>query len=267
MKKRNLTIAEIRSKYRGEKMVLDRDDPWLNFVARPISIYPTWLFLRFGISANKTTLLVVITGIIGCAFLALGNYWAIVVGAILMNISFLFDVIDGNVARCTNSCTLYGAYIDRISDAFLLVLTPISIGIGLYNHPDPYLNHLLNLLFGTGINNNFFIFLGMIYSLFYVFRFFITAAVSATFPLTPRNFYKLKTRAEGGAWRIIYTFGYCLQGTAKWMIVLVAAIANILSIFVALWTLITACDLIIVFIRTLRLMKVQIVDETHQGQF
>ncbi|GAH85239.1 unnamed protein product, partial [marine sediment metagenome] len=77
----------------------------------------------------------------------------------------------------------------------------------------------------------------------------------------------LKTRAEGGAWRIIYTFGYCLQGTAKWMIVLVAAIANILSIFVALWTLITACDLIIVFIRTLRLMKVQIVDETHQGQF
>jgi len=266
LKKRNLTLAEIHSKFSDEKRAMERGDPWLFFVGRPISFYPTWLFLRLGISANKTTLMVAISGIIGCVFLAFGSYWAIVAGAILINISFLFDVIDGNVARCTDSCSLYGAYIDKISDALVLALTPIAIGIGLYNHPDPYLDYLSNLFFGMGVSNNFYILLGMTYSFFYIFRFFVAAAIPPRFSIKPRDFFKTKTGAERGAWGIISSFGFCLQGNGKAMIILVAAIANILSVFIAIWTVITLCDLIIVVYGTLTLIKKREMDEAVEGK-
>ena len=137
----------------------------------------------------------------------------------------------------------------------MISLPSIGIGIGLYRHPDPYLNYLSNYFFKVGISNNFYIFLGMIYFVFSIFRLFVAAAVPQKFSIKPRDLYESKTGDKRGVWRIIYTFGFCLQGTGKYMIILVAAIANILSVFIAIWTLITLCELIIVTIGILRLMK------------
>ena len=107
-KQGKFSINYIRSTLSGEKKTIEVDNPWCNFVVRPISYYPSWLFLRLGISANKVTVIGSIIGVIGCVFLAFNGYWQAITGAILVNIRFLFDVIDGNIARCTNSCSKYG---------------------------------------------------------------------------------------------------------------------------------------------------------------
>ena len=96
MNKQSLTVAEVRCGYSDEKRAFDKDYPWLYFVARPISFYPTWLLLKLGITANQATLIGLIISIIGCIFLAFGSYWAAIIGVVLVNIGYLFDVIDGN---------------------------------------------------------------------------------------------------------------------------------------------------------------------------
>lgn len=250
MEKQSLTITDIRSKYSEEKREADRDDPWLYFVMRPISFYPTWLFLKLGISANQTTLMGFMIGIVGLIFLASGAYWAMVVGAVLINTWFLLDVVDGNIARYTNSCTTYGGYIDKISGQFILGIVFIAIGISLYSHPDPYLNYLSNLLFGIDVNINLYLLLGILCSLFMTSRFLVTEGFGLTFSTKPRDFYKPKVGFERSIWGLIYTFGVGLENMVL-PILLVTAIANILSIFIALWTLITACDVITVTALTL----------------
>lgn len=250
MKKQNLTLAQIRSKFPKEKRRLDRANPWAYFVIRPISFYPAWLFLRLGITANKTTLIGLIIGILGLAFLGFGSYWAIIIGAILANIGLLLDYVDGNIARATDSASKYGKYIDIISDYIIVGLMPIAIGIGLYNHPDPYLNYLSNLLFGVSISGHVYLITGILYSFFRIFRFLIAEEFSLMFAIEPRDFYKPKAGSERGPWGVIYTFGVGLQNTVM-PILLLAAIANVLSIFIVFYALVSLGELIAVASRTL----------------
>lgn len=249
MTKQHLTIAEIRSKFPEEKRKLARANLWSYFI-RPISFYPTWLFLRLGISANQVTFIGLIIGIIGCVFLGFGGYWAIITGAILINIHVLFDNIDGNIARATDSSSTYGDYIDRLSMYVIAGLMPITLGIGLYNHPDPHLNYLSRLLFGVGISNNIYLLLGILYSLFRIFRFLIAEEFGLTFSIKPTDFYKPKDESKRSLWGVIYTVGCSLQILVL-PILLVFATANALSIFIAFYALVTVFELIAVTGRTL----------------
>lgn len=240
MDKQNLTIAEIRSKYSEEKRASDKDNPWLYFVVRPVSIYPTWLLLKLGINANQTTFIGLTISIAGCVFLAFGSYWAAVAGAALVNIGFLFDVIDGNVARYSNSCTKYGEYIDRMAAAFIIPLMFITIGIGVYNHPDPYLNSLAQIIFGMDVGRNIYLILGLISAILYIFGLLVTANLWAVFSLKPADFYRPKARREVSLRGIIYKVGLGVNGLI-WPLLLVAAVAEFLSIFLLLWAIEIAC--------------------------
>lgn len=243
--KQDLTIAEIRSKYSEERRKADRDNPWLYFVVRPISFYPTWLFLRLGISANQTTLIGFIISIAGCIFLVFGSYWATIVGATLLNIGVLLDVIDGNVARYSNSCTKYGEYIDRMASAIITPLMFITIGIGVFNHPDPRLNSLAQIFLGMDVGRNIYLILGLVSAFLCILGLLVTANLWAVFLLRPVDFYRPKARHEVSLSSIIYKVGFAVVGLT-WPILLVAAIADFLSIFLLLWTIVAACYFITV---------------------
>ena len=60
---------------------------WSGKVIRPLSCYPTLIFLKLGITANQTTLINLFIGLGGCALLGLGTYKAVVFGAILLNVN------------------------------------------------------------------------------------------------------------------------------------------------------------------------------------
>jgi len=228
----------------------DKDNPWIYFVVRPVSFYPTWLFLRLGISANQTTLIGLIVGIIGCVFLAFGSYWAAITGAALVNIAVLLDVMDGNVARYSNSATRYGDYLDRMASAIITLLMFITVGVGVFNHPDPYLNSLSQIFLGANIDRSIYLVLGLLIALLSIFGFLVSANLWAVFSHKPIDFYGLEARHGVSLWGIIYKVGLGVNSLI-WPLLLVAAVTTSLSIFLLLWTIVATCYSITVTARAL----------------
>lgn len=259
MNKQNLTIAGIRSSYSEEKRLSDRDSPWLYFVARPVSFYPTWLFLRLRISANQATFIGLIIGIIGCVFLAFGSYWAAITGAILINVGGLCDVIDGNIARYKGSCTKYGQYVDGLTAYILVPLIFICVGLGVHNHPDLYLGSAIRFLFGIDCNTALYLILGVSGAIFSIWGYLVTSSLRAVFLMKLGDFlkvYKLEANSRKSLWGIIYIFGCGLMSIVGLMLV-VAAVARFLSVFLFLWVLIEMSYFIAVTVRALIFAKKQ----------
>jgi len=106
-----LTINELRKICQpAYKKKVDPLMEW--YLLRPISIYFTWFFTRVGLSANWVTFIGLVSACIGSALLMTGNLQWAVFGAILIWLGFLFDCVDGEVARFSNKGSLSGTYLD-----------------------------------------------------------------------------------------------------------------------------------------------------------
>lgn len=81
-----------------------------------VSIYFTWLFLHTNITPNKVTLISFLLGMIASFFIALPGYYP-VIGVILYQFWFIFDIVDGEIARYRKLSSLTGAFIDRLNAA------------------------------------------------------------------------------------------------------------------------------------------------------
>jgi phosphatidylglycerophosphate synthase len=68
-------------------------------LVRKVSIRITWLLLHTGLSANAVTLLGIGAGIAGGLMLAWNEFWPLVVALLLLQLSFIVDYSDGEVAR------------------------------------------------------------------------------------------------------------------------------------------------------------------------
>lgn len=81
-----------------------------------VSIYFTWLFLHTSITPNQVTLLSLLAGFSGCILLTFPGYFPIL-GVILFQFWIIFDMVDGEIARYKNICSLTGAFFDRLNTA------------------------------------------------------------------------------------------------------------------------------------------------------
>ncbi len=255
MAKRNLTLADIRSMYTEEKRAFDRNNPWGYFVVRPISYYVTWPFLRLGISANRVTATGMIIGVIGCALLAFGSYIYMIAGVLLLNIWVLLEYVDGNVARCTKSTSSYGRFIDHLNEIIVCALLFICVGIGAFNHPDPYLDTFVNLIFSVNVDRGIFLFLGGWASLFYFLPRYIGYDFAKVFS-QGQSGAKIMSRSalSGGAIGKIAFTVYSTTGVVIPILVL-AVIFKFLSIFLLLWALIHTSAFVILIPKLLRKAK------------
>jgi phosphatidylglycerophosphate synthase len=68
-------------------------------LVRRVSIRITWLLLHTRLSANGVTLLGIGAGIAGALLLAWNSFWPQVAGLLLLQLSFVVDYSDGEVAR------------------------------------------------------------------------------------------------------------------------------------------------------------------------
>jgi hypothetical protein len=125
------TLADIKATYTEKKRAFDRENLYVYAVMRPLSWIPTWLCLRLGISANGATWIGLVIGLASCAAFAAGGYRGFLAGALLYNLFFLFDHIDGNIARFKRKTNHYGKFIDGVFGAVLVMLLLLSIGIGM----------------------------------------------------------------------------------------------------------------------------------------
>ena len=66
---------------------------------RRISIRITWLLLHTRLSANQVTVLAIVLGIAGGLLLAWSDFWPLVVALVLLQLAFVLDYSDGEIAR------------------------------------------------------------------------------------------------------------------------------------------------------------------------
>ena len=92
------------------------DGFYSTFVVRRLSKPLTRLALRLGWSPNAITLLSFAVGLLAAASFAVGDRWALVLGAVLLQASLVIDCVDGEVARATRRFTALGAWLDASTD-------------------------------------------------------------------------------------------------------------------------------------------------------
>jgi len=127
------SIRELRQICQGSPHVKNNDTRHAALVARRVSIYFTWLLLHTPISANQTTLLFIVLGICASAFFVPGDYWLSLAGAGLLQVWFVFDCVDGEIARYRKSSSVTGSYFDLMAHD---IVNPVLFGClsyGVYN--------------------------------------------------------------------------------------------------------------------------------------
>lgn len=105
-------------------------------VLRKFSIYLTAFFLHLGITANEASMIGLMIGLCGAVLLGLSSIRMNFVGAILLQIAYLFDCVDGELARYEGFKTpsrkgkLGGFYLDEMNHLILYPLTMFLFGLG-----------------------------------------------------------------------------------------------------------------------------------------
>jgi hypothetical protein len=108
-------------------------DTWYgrNFV-RKISIYISFLFVKIGIKAMAVTTIVLFLGILSAlAFSTGGKIWFFA-GILLLQLWYVMDQVDGEVARYNEETSFTGMYFDKLVHYIVHPIVFMGIGVGLY---------------------------------------------------------------------------------------------------------------------------------------
>ncbi len=106
------------------------DGFYSTFVVRRLSKPLTRIALRLGWSPNAITLLSFAIGLAAAASFAVGYRWALVLGAVLLQLSLVVDCVDGEVARATRRFSALGAWLDASTDRVKEFLAYAGLAVG-----------------------------------------------------------------------------------------------------------------------------------------
>jgi phosphatidylglycerophosphate synthase len=124
------SIVELKGKVRKSFTPEQyKSRPWFTEeVTRRLYVYLTWLFIRFRVSANQVSLSVGILGIISGVAFIWGHF---LIGVLLLQIWYLLDAVDGEVARYHGVDDLTGDYTDKLMHYVIEGGIFYAIGCGL----------------------------------------------------------------------------------------------------------------------------------------
>lgn len=81
-------------------------------ILRDAALPATWLLLHTKITANQVTLIALLIGMIGIALFAIPPRFAFLIGALLVQLWYYLDHVDGQIARYRKTASLSGRYFD-----------------------------------------------------------------------------------------------------------------------------------------------------------
>jgi len=141
------SIPELRkicqTAFKKERADFLRSNLYGHFV-RLWSIYITRLVLPAGVSANQVTLMMIVTGVTATGFFCLPSRGTFLLGALLMQLWYTLDGVDGEVARYRHyqktgalvmdkrDGGLTGMYFDMINHYIINLLLPLTAAFGLF---------------------------------------------------------------------------------------------------------------------------------------
>jgi Family of unknown function (DUF5941)/CDP-alcohol phosphatidyltransferase len=96
--------------------VKPRDGFFTTFFVSSYSRFIARWAARRGLTPNQITTASALIGLAAAVAFAVGDRWAMVAGAVLLQISFTADCVDGQLARYTRNFSTFGAWLDSIFD-------------------------------------------------------------------------------------------------------------------------------------------------------
>jgi phosphatidylglycerophosphate synthase len=134
--------AEAIQGYDEDKVLLDSavkgtDGFFTTFFVSPYSKYIARWAARRGFTPNQVTTVSLFIGVLSAAAFATGERWGLVAGAILLQLAFTTDCVDGQLARYTRTFSKLGAWLDSIFDRSKEYLVFAGLAIGASRTGDP----------------------------------------------------------------------------------------------------------------------------------
>ena len=128
------SVAELRMQLQGPRVSVDT---WYGRnVMRRFSIYFTWVFAKLGCSPNTATSLSLLCALLGGVFLSRASWGP---GILLINLWYLLDHVDGELARLSGKASAAGLFYDTAINFLVQPLTFLGLGWGLsQSAADPY---------------------------------------------------------------------------------------------------------------------------------
>jgi len=120
-------------------------------VARPVALRITRIVAPWGVSANTATLVAWLCGTTAAAAWAWGNIAGWLLGAFLLELWYLLDHVDGQLARLRGTASLDGTQLDYLMHHTVNLVVPLGIGCGLAVRTSEPLWALGGLLWGLAL--------------------------------------------------------------------------------------------------------------------
>lgn len=110
----------------------DRIGTWTaRRIARPTALWITWLAAPCGVTANQATLLAALTALGAMIGFGYGSPLSWLSGAVLLEIWYILDHVDGQLARHRGTAGLNGTTLDYLMHHSINLLLPISLAYGI----------------------------------------------------------------------------------------------------------------------------------------
>lgn len=133
-------VAEIGQVYRDSRKA--RDIAWNVYVARPLAAVLVALLRRTPLTPNQVTILGVVV-FLGCiaTLVVMRDWTGFLVSAAILELAYLFDCADGQLARLKGMTSDVGAYFDFLIDEVkaLLLVGAVSVRVWLETGVDWWL--------------------------------------------------------------------------------------------------------------------------------
>ncbi|MFC0861213.1 CDP-alcohol phosphatidyltransferase family protein [Sphaerimonospora cavernae] len=85
---------------------------------------------RRGLTPNQVTLISIFLGLLSAGAFATGTRWGAIAGAVLIYFAFVFDCVDGQVARYARKFGVLGAWLDATFDRFKEYAVFVGLAVG-----------------------------------------------------------------------------------------------------------------------------------------
>lgn len=118
-------IAKLKEICRKKhKKAVTKPHWWATLFARRVSIYITWFIVKYTkISANQVTIWQLIASLFGLGLLCFSNTWIALIGTFFLHLGYIFDNVDGEVARYRKSQSINGMFLDFVNHEIIIPLT------------------------------------------------------------------------------------------------------------------------------------------------
>ncbi|MBI3032834.1 CDP-alcohol phosphatidyltransferase family protein [Candidatus Woesearchaeota archaeon] len=141
-------MISLREVVERTQLPKEKQSFFMYYYYRRISRYITWVLVHTSVTPNQVTFAEIFTGILASVFLAFPDYTLNIIGAILLQLWFTIDCVDGEIARFRNLSSQRGGYLDGMGTNIIRVT--VFLGLG-YNAFVRYDSPNSPLLFLAGI--------------------------------------------------------------------------------------------------------------------